>query len=375
MIINYFIKVQSQIQCKSCVCDFSQLHTIEDEWNDLHNKSAFKSPLLTFKFISLWYECFSSPNQVRIYRITFDGRTIGFLPLVLRKTNTVKVLSSLSNDHCFHSEPLVQQGVELLFSKLAMAEIIRDETAWDIFHHKFSYSFSYVPGLFPDNLLNKTGLPWYRYVHPTYTVLLDKPFKKYFRYELSSNAKKNFMRFRNRLSKSGFWKVLHYQGQDAIKQWLKFVEIEDSGWKGSAGSSIKRLDSAFKRYYDGFIRILAERKALHIYFLELNSEFIAGVFGYVDGDIFHWAKTGYNERFKEFSPSNVLIIHILEDLRNNFPEIRRFHMFPWDYGYKHRYTNEDSSCIDTLIFNKTLRAKMAYVLFLIKRTIKNYIKK
>ena len=107
-----------------------------------------------------------------------------------------------------------------------------------------------------------------------------------------------------------------------------------------------------------------------MYFLELNSELIAGVFGYIEGDVYHYAKIGYDEKYKALSPSNLLFIHIIEHLITYFPKVKRMNMFPWDYGYKHRVINEESNYLETILFNKTIRGKTMRRIYSLKERIK-----
>ena len=346
-----------------------QLQSVKEEWLDIYEGTSAKSPFLSFEFINLWYNCFAEPDQVRIYR-AYDGRrTIGFLPLIIGRKKGIRVLASLTNDHCLHSGPLVRNGYDGGFPELMLKELLRDSHSWDVFFYSFSYSFSKLPGLFSDKLLNGSGAHWARKSEPTYVISLEKPFEEYFSKNLSRNVRNSLKRHRNRLNREKSFRVLHYRAIEALELWSEFVEIEGSGWKGEAGSSINRAAREFKTYYEGLVKLLARRDALNIHFLEVNGKNVAGVFGYVEGDTYHYAKIGYNEEFKSFSPSNLLILYIIEQLMRNFPDITRFHMFPWDYGYKHRYTNEEAFSLKTIIFSPTLHGKIIEYLYKSKKLL------
>lgn len=358
------------------ICHINQLHSIRKEWDTIFHKSSRKSYLLSFDYISHWYNCFAKPGQVRIYRaINNNGKTIGFLPLRLHCPKPpTRVLTSLTNEHCLLSEPLVIKGDENIFPELILENILQDKSSWDVLQNSFSYSFSLIPGLFLPTILSNIPLPWHIRIQPTYIVSLNKSFQNYLKNDASPNTKKNFMRIKNRLTRAGSFRIKHYQGKVAQLYWPEFVRIEDSGWKGKEGSSIKKLSPAYQEYYHGLIAILSDKNALNIFFLEFNNQIIAGVFGYIDGETFHWAKTGYDEHFKEFAPSNLLLLFIIEELITNFPQTKIFHMFPWDYGYKHRFANVDASCFETLIFNSTFRGKLASYTFNFKEKIKSILK-
>lgn len=338
--------------------NIAQLRGLKDEWEEVFLDTACHSPFLSFEYIEHWYNCFATPDQIRIYQATDQGRTIGFLPLVIQPHYGIRLLSSLTNSHCLLSEPLVRRGYEAQFPELILKEFLQDDRSWDMFRYSFSYSFSRFPGLFPDHILDQSVNGWRRTVQPNYQIRFNNTFDEYFHRDLSVKSRKSIKGSRCRLAKAGPAYFRHYQNEEALQWWPEFLRIEDSGWKGGAASSIARLDSDYSSYYDGLVKLLSANGALHLYFLELEGTNIAGVFGYVQDDIFHWAKTGYDEKYHHLSPSNLLLLDIIEDLIADYPDIKLFNMFPWDYGYKHKFSNEDSLCYETTIFNRTLRGQL-----------------
>jgi CelD/BcsL family acetyltransferase involved in cellulose biosynthesis len=354
---------------KPQIRNIAQFLDVEREWNDVWLDSSGNSLILSFDSIRHWYGCFAKPDQVRVYRATDRGRTIGFLPLVMKPQYGVRVLSSLTNDHCFQSEPLVRSGYEGVFPELILKELLHNSEPWDMFRYEFSYSFSRFPGLFNDDQLNRNGHAWRRAIQPTYQVRLEKTFESYIQKDLSAKCRKNYLKKRNILARAGEVIIRHYRDEEALQRWPEFKRIEDSGWKGKGGSSIARLDDDYNRYYDGLLKLLSNREALHLYFLELDGKNVAGVFGYIDGNIFQCVKTGYDDEYNRLSPSFLLMFDVIEDLMANSPDTKIFHLFPWDYGYKHKYSNEDSDCFETVIYNRTLRGQLVRLYSALKKQL------
>ncbi len=352
-----------------------QLLSIRDEWEDLHERSREKSPFLSFEFVRLWYECFADPGRVRIYRVSDGGDTIGFLPLVSLREPGIRVLGSLTNEHCFHSEPLVREGSEKKFPPLLLREVLADRDGWDLFRHRFSYSFSCLPGLFPDDLLDRSGFAWQRKRQPTYSVLIKRPFEKYYLGDLSRAFRKTLRKSGNRLEKEGEIRFRDYEGAEALGRWPEFVRIEDSGWKGREGSSIHRAAPNFRRYYRGLVELLSNMGSLRLFFLQVDNRSVAGEFGYFVGDTLHAFKTGYDERVKHCSPGNLLLMHVIEQLSRDCPGAARLHMFPWGQEYKHRYVNEAAHCIETRIYNRTPRGRAFHFLSRTKDSLGRAVRK
>lgn len=334
---------------------------IRDEWSEIYYSNPRKSIFHSFEYVKNWYECFAQPDQVRIYRITADGKSIGFFPLVLHRKNGFRMLSSLTNNHCYHSGPLVRHGYDDKFKLLMTEGLIKDASSWDLLSYGCIYSFSAHSDPFPDQVLAKHGSEFKRNFQPTFTVLLDKQFNEYLQNDLSAKTRNNLKTYGKRLSQKGHIRYVHFRGVEAKHSIPEFIRLEDSGWKGAEGSSIKKCGPEYQRYYRTLIDILAENDALRLYFLEHNDKLIAGVFGYSDNGTFHYFKIAYDEEYSSFSPSHLLFIHIIEHLKTSSPDIRRVHMFPGDGGYKHRYANEDVLCEETILFSSTLRGKSLHL--------------
>jgi CelD/BcsL family acetyltransferase involved in cellulose biosynthesis len=348
----------------------NQLSSIERVWKETYEASCTKSVFLSFDYIMLWYNCFASPEQVRVYPIADDGKKlIGFFPLILKKKGPFRVLSSLINDHCLHASPLVLKGYEDDFVRLWPDVLFSDRRNWDVFKYFGGYSFQSSKS---DEWMKNLTTKHKRHLEPTYSILLPESFEEYFSSNLSYNVRHNVKKWEKKLAKFSSYNFCHYTGDEAVASWSTFLSIEDSGWKGQGGSSIKRLPKSYHLYYDDFNGILSKNDQLHMYFLEIDGQAIAGGFGYVDLNVFHYAKAGYVEdnKYSVVSPSNLLLMFIIEDLINNFPNVKRLNQFPWDYGYKHRYINEEAFCSEITLYSPSMRGEIAYLLTVGKEKVK-----
>ncbi len=346
---------------------FDQLASIEEQWKEIYHSKSRNSIFLSFDFIKLWYSCFARLEEVRVYPVVDRDRIIGFLPLFLSKRWQVRVLSSLTNAHCLHAGPLVGNGFDEIFASNFMEALLTCLHGWDILQYHEGYSFQAIASF---KHVHGGCLYVKEHIEPTYTVLLPKSFDEYFNRQLSGKVRNNLKGWKKKLTKIPSHKFCHYIGDDAVAFWPTFLSIEDSGWKGREGSSIKRLNQNYQSYYERLVHMLSVNGLLHMYFLEIDGRPVAGVFGYEDLDVFHYAKIGYIEEYSSFSPSHLLFIFIVEDIINSLPTVKRLHMFPWDYGYKHRYINEKSYLAEFTLYNRTFPGNAEYFLSAMKRRIK-----
>lgn len=352
-----------------------ELNNIKPEWDKLYQLSELHSHYLTFEFVQLWYNCFATPEQIRIYRIKDNNATIGLLPLILTNLNGMRTLSSLTNFHCMHCGPLVKKGCEAVFRTTLLKELFKNSPYWDILKYASSYDFDRFPGLFSAELLNSGKKLWFRNSQPTYTTPLNLSFEVWAKEFLSKNTYQAYRNLRNKYNKSGAWSLQQFRGQDALDKWDIFLELENSGWKGEGESSIKTLPDNYRRYYQGLITQLANKDQLWISLLFFENQYIAGAFIFSEDEIIHVFKTAYNEEFKQFSPSNMLLLENIRILGEQPDAPKILHMFPNDYGYKGRYLKKDYQCHYTEFYNSTLRGNIAYMLRKLKILIKSRLLK
>jgi CelD/BcsL family acetyltransferase involved in cellulose biosynthesis len=341
------------------VANLSDFCALKNEWKALELASQWKSIFSSHEFVQLWYECFASPESVRVYRIADNGETLGFLPLVFARRRGTRMLKSLTNPHCPHNVTLCRTGHNQVFEVRAMECLVQDRS-WDFIFEQNRYSFVPSPAL-GSVAANATQLHRRERTTTDYAIVFPRTFDEYFG-SLPSKLKKKLRGSFKRLEAAGEVRVVNHQNRTALASWSDFLRLEDSGWKGQGGSSIRRLDASYQRYYERFLDLLSARGELSLYLLELNGKAIAGALGYTEGDVFHWFKTGYDEQFHEFSPSHRLMFGIVEDLIETRPDIHRFHMFPDDFGYKHRYANENPVCHEMVLYNRTLGGTFARLL-------------
>jgi len=346
------------------ITHLDDLASIEKDWRKIFGTISNNSIFISFDYIMLWYKSFAKPEQLRIYPV-YEGNTlIGFLPLFCYKKGAIRILSSLTNSHCYHPAALIAGGYEEVFFKNCFQKILAENGEWDVLKYQY-YSFQEPPDL---KRYSEKNIRIMENARPTYSIFLPDSFNEYINHHPSLNhdSKKK----KKRLLKLGSYNFCHYTGDKAIASWSTLLSIEDSGWKGDRGSSIKRLPENYRLYYESLIDLLYKNDKMHMYYLNVDGQPIAGLFCYEDQNIFHAWKSGYVEGFSYLSPSNALLLFVIEDVINNLPTIKILHMFPDNFGYKARFVHEDSFYNMTTLFNKTIYGRIAYNVTMLKQWIK-----
>jgi len=116
-----------------------------------------------------------------------------------------------------------------------------------------------------------------------------------------------------RLEESGNLKLIEMREKQEIEKGLTyFYDIEDSGWKGKEGTSLKR--SYYGEYYKDLAYHFSKGNKFRLYLLQLNNEYIAGIYAIIDRDTLFLIKIGYSDDFSRYSPSSILFYLMFEQL-------------------------------------------------------------
>jgi CelD/BcsL family acetyltransferase involved in cellulose biosynthesis len=93
------------------------------------------------------------------------------------------------------------------------------------------------------------------------------------------------------------------------------LELEDLGWKGSAGSSVLKTPG-MEAFFSRQAEMLAAEGQLELAFLESAGRPIAFIYGQTAKGVFHSAKIGYDPAYAEYSPGQLLRYFLLERFFN-----------------------------------------------------------
>jgi hypothetical protein len=101
---------------------------------------------------------------------------------------------------------------------------------------------------------------------------------------------------------------------EEVEPWLQSAfELEDQGWKGTAGTSVLRTPGMFE-FFVRHAGQLAEWGQLETATLRLDGSMLAFVYGFRAKGVYFAHKISYDTRFAAFSPGQLLFHHIFERL-------------------------------------------------------------
>ena len=150
-------------------------------------------------------------------------------------------------------------------------------------------------------------------VSDTLVVDCDIEFDEYIKSNMKGKYRREMKRKIRRLEESGNLKLIEMREKQEIEKGLTyFYDIEDSGWKGKEGTSLKR--SYYGEYYKDLAYHFSKGNKFRLYLLQLNNEYIAGIYAIIDRDTLFLIKIGYSDDFSRYSPSSILFYLMFEQL-------------------------------------------------------------
>ncbi|MFK7917515.1 MAG: GNAT family N-acetyltransferase [Ilumatobacter sp.] len=154
---------------------------------------------------------------------------------------------------------------------------------------------------------------------------------------LSKRMRSNVSRLGRRLDAAGEVEVLSGSASAALLELFEaYLLLEDRSWKRSTEAAIRRHDQRVQMFRELFTT--ADAVTHHVELVMLDGQPIAGLISMSLGSSSFLMETCYDERFSEFSPSNLLILLAIDRaIRAGKTEVSLHGHF--DY-YKHRWLAE-----------------------------------
>jgi len=154
--------------------------------------------------------------------------------------------------------------------------------------------------------------------------------------QYSTKFKRNLRRLTKKATAEGELKLECVTEADQLQgAFTEFLDSEDSGWKGQAGSSVKKLEQ-LQKYYRHFIETYGRTGECQINLLKLDKEVIASQFCLKSKNTLYLLKIGFSDKHAEFSPGQLLIEQLVKK-GTETKQFNRIHFvteYQWMYRWK-----------------------------------------
>ncbi len=289
------------------------LRALAGDWDDLWQRSDLTMPTVRAEPVALWIEQFGAGRRVRLITVRQGDRLVGILPLVGRDLGRMVPVGDLSlNPWSANGELLLDETA----GTVAIAEHLADAMGnlpWPLLWFEMvPYQTKRWTNL-AEALVNRGMEVDVRPGFEIGRVSLQKPFDDYLAGR-SKNLQRSIRKDLKRLESKGRVEVRlfdHLKPDELDDAMRRAFALEDSGWKGRAGTSVLRNRGIFE-FYRRQAKYFARQDSLRLAFLECGGREIAFELGWFGKGVYHSFKVGYDEDYREFGPGHLLRYHVIE---------------------------------------------------------------
>lgn len=289
--------------------DLEGIKSIADEWDTLALNSAPQSPMLSYAWLSCFFEVYCLSGDWMVVTAAEDGELRAVLPLVKAvfhlKGLPVQCLQLPNNHQTLSVDGLISPGYEYLLPALFNEAFTREPQCLCIHYPRIE---EVSPAL---RWSTKASKPHSVSRLTAYGagVEIDGDYEHYFQ-SLKKNFRSSLKRFRNRLKEQSGVSFI-YDEADLNQESLDAIfSLEHSGWKGRDGTSILSHPDDVQ-FFRKLAEKLADRKWLSLQLLKTDSGFLAGNFSVNFNKTTLIWKLGYSDDFAKISPGTLLMDEVI----------------------------------------------------------------
>lgn len=292
-----------------------ELLSMQDLWNDLWQRSQTTLPTSRAEFLALWRGQFAPDQEIQAIVVEDSGRWISALPIVGKRWAKVIPTGTVPRNDWLLAGNLLLDEMENAAGALALIAGVLNKLPWTIYRFSLIASNESSWNQLRDTLSNTGFQIESRPSHEVAVIPIQGDWKSY-QGSWSKNHRKNMARTIRRLEEQGRVRVNRYvpgSMTEAEPLLQRAFALEDSGWKGQAGSSILR-SPGMPQFMKQLAELLIHRQELELMFLELNDQPLAVEFLWNTKQTLHSYKVAYDEAFEKLNPGQILMQEILRDL-------------------------------------------------------------
>lgn len=295
------------------ISSLAELRAAAPKWDDLWLRSNAAWPTLQADALALWSEQFSDLHGFQAVTIQDGDSLIAALPLVHHRLGGLLPMACLTGNAWWPAgDLLVDESSDLPHVLDLLVEALR----------------KHARPLFWCDAIRMSTVRWQALVAAldraelSYNVyqrgvvgLVDLPGRwEGYLSTRSRNLRRQIRVAEKRSAHAGALelRLIADPGQEELVELLqRGFEVEDRSWKGASGSSVLRSPVMYD-YFLRQARLLAERGELILAYLNLGNETIAFEYGLFGKGVYCSLKVGYDERYAELSPGQLLRAKMLE---------------------------------------------------------------
>ena len=354
------------------------IHTTADllayrcELSELCDLARAPTVYQSFDWIEQWLTSLAQGRTLWSALAWEDKTLVGLFPLLVdheqHRGISLKVLRFIGFPDADYSDFILRDESAQAAIELWCAELLRRKREWDLLVLKdFFHASTNLPLL--ECVLKRRRVALHKELdHRCYYISTEGRYEEYLR-KIPKNTRKS-RRFQDKLSELGPLEFRFFGGDQPLPSsvWAQLCDLHRECHHEKREFSIVRNDS-YASFYTEFIARCADARRLAVWVLLLDGRVVASFLGTTQLGGVSFKTTVFDSRLCCFSPSKVLLHHILEECFAN-PEIHRVELGRADYRWKHEWTRAYEHNSALTLFSP----RIVPCLFYLYRTARQYLR-
>lgn len=201
------------------------------------------------------------------------------------------------------------------------------------------------------------------------------PFLDLSRAPIKKSLQRDLRRARKKAQKHGTlsFKVICDKEQGNLQQHLKkLFRIEASGWKGRNQTAILS-NKTRKKFFENYAVSALNDGILRLFFLMLDGKAVAVQYGVESANAFWLLNIGYDERYRDCSPGNLLLEESIKSASKN--DLIYYNLLGKDEPWTRRWTTTSRDCFILAAYKLNyhgLKAILSDILYLSRKQIRGF---
>ena len=298
-----------------CLTSIDQLRTKATEWDMLWQASEVTLPTARAELLAQWVEHFAPRSTFRAVVVEDAGQFVAALPLVAGRFGKLIAIGTVPDNEWSPGgdlllDPTVDRGaaLDLLVDGLRAL-------SWPLLKIDAANLQTNRWQAFCD-ALERAGLDYSsRPLMQVGVVDIGRDWQAYLG-RRSRNHRRYLRQAAARASEQGGaeLEVLAGLSPDSVAaQLVRGFEVEHRSWKGRVGTSVASCPAIFE-FYRRQAEYLALQGQLELCFLQHQGQAIAFEYGWRSKGVYFTPKVGYDERYEQLSPGQLLRARQIERL-------------------------------------------------------------
>lgn len=302
-------------------------------------------------------------EKIHYMTITEEGKIKGLFPYFIESDIFKRRVKSLTEVYSGRSSFLVVNGSGALSSKL-IQEFSKSIPNWDTLQLTLINNCVAHIALYDEEKSGRSSTRILQTIKSPYIQLKNSWDQTYI--ALPKKLRWAIRKGEKELTNLGSLSYCEYTKGEEMDELFKIIyTIEKHSWKEKSGSSITTQDKQ-RKFYEALARYATRDGTLSAHVLLLNNKPLAYILGLLSGDgSFLDLKESFVDSYSKYSPAHVLKNYALPNLINK--GVRIYDFMGECEPYKMRWTDKTYERHTIVIYNKTLRGRLAYLKSLLSR--------